>query len=290
MIDLHTHTTASDGRCSPPDLVARAAAAGVTVLGVTDHDTVGGCVAAAAACAAAGIEFVPGIEITAVAQGRDVHVLGYFIDVSSAALEVFLRTQRAYRIQRLREMLDRLADNGLPLDVDAILGPATEDPSRAAGRPWIARELVRVGHVVDIAEAFDRWLGAGRPAFVPRTGAPPDEVFTRVHEAGGVASLAHPALLQRDEWIAGMAADGLDALEVYHTKHAADDTTRYLEMATELGLAVSGGSDFHGDNSHTAPAPGSVTLPRADFETLVRRCQGRLATNRASASGASTSS
>src|SRR5262245_20495229 len=171
MIDLHTHTTASDGRCSPAELVARASAAGVTVLGVTDHDTVAGCAAAAAACRSAGIEFVRGIEITAVRDGGDIHVLGYFLDVESAALLSFLADQRRRRIDRVREMIARLAGLGIHLDAEAILAPGLADSSKAAGRPWIASALVAAGHVADKNEAFDRFLARGRPAFVPRTGA-----------------------------------------------------------------------------------------------------------------------
>jgi predicted metal-dependent phosphoesterase TrpH len=289
LIDLHTHTTASDGRCTPSELVDLAAARGVTVLSVTDHDTVAGCREAEHACDRLGLEFVSGIEITAVREQRDVHVLGYFLDTSSSSLLEFLGIQRERRIERLRAMLDRLASCGVPLDTEAILAPALEDASRAAGRPWIARELVRVGHVASISEAFERWLATDRPAFVPRTGALPREVFERIHEAGGIASLAHPGLLKRDAWLDEFAAEGLDALETHHTKHTPQDTEHYLEVAARLSLAVSGGSDFHGDDAQTALAPGAVSLPRPAFEAL-RTLHGRTATSRASASGPSTSS
>lgn len=268
----------------------RAAANGVTVLSVTDHDTMAGCVEAARVCDAHGIEFVSGIEVTAVWEGRDVHVLGYFLDTHYQPLLDFLAVQRGRRIERLRAMLDRLDHSGVALDAEAILAPALEDPSRAAGRPWIARELVRAGYVGDVAQAFDRWLGTGRPAFVPRTGSPPAQVFDRLHEAGGLASLAHPGLLGRDAWISGFAADGLDALETYHTKHDGADTTRYLDMAASLGLLISGGSDFHDDDAHTAVAPGSVALPRQAFDRLRETSQRLRATRRATASGTSTSS
>ena len=170
LIDLHTHTTASDGRCTPAELVARAAAAGVTVLSVTDHDTVAGYEAAAAVSAAAGVELVPGIEMTAIVEGVDVHVLGYFIDVYSPRLLAFLAEQRLRRIDRVRQIIDRLAAHGIVLDSEAILQPGLDDPSITSGRPWIARALVAGGHVADSNQAFDRWLGQGRPAFVPRRG------------------------------------------------------------------------------------------------------------------------
>jgi 3',5'-nucleoside bisphosphate phosphatase len=268
VIDLHTHTTASDGRCSPEELVARAAQAGVTVLGLTDHDTVAGVVPTAAACARAGIEFVPGIEITAVADDMDVHVLGYFVDPASSTLESFLAEQRERRLDRIRLIVDRLALHGIRLNADAIIEPAVSNPSIAIGRPWVARALVSGGHVADISEAFDKFLATGRTAFVPRMGPRPEEVFARIHNAGGIASLAHPVLVEHDEWIPAFAAAGLDALEAYHSDHDAADTAHYLELADRLGLKVSGGSDFHGDESHGPGGPGSVALPRQRFDQL----------------------
>jgi predicted metal-dependent phosphoesterase TrpH len=271
LIDLHTHTTASDGRCAPAELVARASAAGVTVLAVTDHDTFAGCGEAEAACAAGGLEFVPGIEITAALDGGDVHVLGYFLDVRSAALLTFLAAQRLQRIDRVRQIVDRLGAHGIALDADEILRPGLHDPGRSVGRPWVARALVAEGHVADINEAFERWLERGRPAFVPRTGGAPAEIFARIHEAGGIASLAHPGLLAHDEWLPLFAGDGLDALEAYHTDHDASATRHYVDLAGRLGLALTGGSDYHGDPSHGPRSPGTVSLPPSQFERLKAR-------------------
>jgi predicted metal-dependent phosphoesterase TrpH len=270
LIDLHTHTTASDGRCTPAELVSRASAAGLTVLSVTDHDTIAGCAAAAVACADAGVEFVPGIEITAVRDGTDVHTLGYFVDIASPPFLSFLVAQRHDRIERTREMVERLRTYGIVLDVEAILRPAYDDSSKAAGRPWIARAMVAAGHVASADEAFDRWLARGRPAFVPRRAAPPEEVIGRIQRAGGVASLAHPGLLGHDEWLPAFVEAGIDALEAYHTDHDAVTTTRYLTLAATLGVAVSGGSDYHADHAHGARALGSVSLPREAYQRLVQ--------------------
>jgi predicted metal-dependent phosphoesterase TrpH len=273
VIDLHTHTTASDGRCTPAELVGRASAAGVTVLSVTDHDTVAACDAVELACSASGLAFVPGIEITAIRDGGDVHVLGYFLDRRSPPLLTFLAEQRQRRVDRVRQMIDRLAARGIHLDADAILAPALEDSGASVGRPWVARALVAAGHVANTNDAFARWLSRGQPAFVPRDGAPPEQVFERIHAAGGVASLAHPVLVEHDEWIPGFAAAGLDALEAYHTDHRWDDTARYLALAEQLGLAVSGGSDYHADESHGAGGPGSVSLPPERFDVLAERAK-----------------
>ena len=271
MIDLHTHTTASDGRCAPAELVARAAAAGVDVLSVTDHDTTAACEAASAACVEARIEFVPGIEITAVVDGADVHVLGYFIDPAAGPLGTFLAEQRRRRIDRVRQMIERLAAHGITLDVEQVLQPGTADTQKAVGRPWIARALIAGGHVATSNEAFERWLSRGRPAFVARIGPTPEEVLHQIHGAKGIASLAHPGLLGRDDLIPGLAGAGLDALEAYHSKHQPEDTLRYLMFADRLGLAVSGGSDYHADPSHGPAGPGGVSLPRELYEKLKAR-------------------
>jgi hypothetical protein len=257
VIDLHTHTTASDGRCAPEELVARAVAAGVDVLSVTDHDTTAAASASAAACADAGIEFVPGIEITAVLDGVDVHVLGYFLNPHAAGLSAFLATQRKRRVDRVRQIIDRLAALGIALDADAILRPSESGDGKAAGRPWIARALVAGGYVAS----------------------------EQIHAANGIASLAHPGLLKRDDLISGFVAAGLDALEAYHGKHSTEDTSRYIVVARQHGLAVSGGSDYHGDPSHDAGGLGSTSLPAELFQDL----KGRWATRRATASGLSPS-
>jgi 3',5'-nucleoside bisphosphate phosphatase len=288
LIDLHTHTTASDGRCTPEELVARAAAAGVRVLAVTDHDTVGGCAATADACAAARITFVPGIEVTAVVDGADVHILGYFMQTSSPALLSFLAEQRRQRAERVREMIARLATHRIVLDAEAILAPAMKDSTRSVGRPWIARALVEAGHVPNVAEAFNRWLSRGRPGFVPRTGASPEEVFERIHGSGGIASLAHPVLIKHDEWLPGYAKNGLDALEVYHSDHDEFTTAHYLGIAKTLRLGVSGGSDYHADDVHGGGGPGRVSLPQKHYEGLLRLRAARRAT--ASSDGSLSSS
>jgi hypothetical protein len=285
VIDLHMHTTASDGRCTPVELVARAGAAGVTTLSVTDHDTVDACAEVASACAVAGIAFVPGIEITAVREEVDVHVLGYFIDPQSAALRVFLAEQRQRRIDRIGRIVAQLGTLGLRLDADAILRPAIDRPGSSIGRPAVARALVAAGYVQTTNDAFATWLSRGRPGFVPREGASPEVVVAQIHDAGGLASLAHPGLLRRDEWIADLASAGLDALEAYHTNHDEGTTGRYRSVAHRLGLAVSGGSDYHADDSHGSAYPGSVSLPADAFAQLRDR-----ATSRATASGAGSSS
>ena len=171
MIDLHLHTTASDGRCTPRELVERAARGGVLVMAVTDHDTAAAVAEVRAEARERGIEAISGIEITAVENGRDLHILGYFFDPLNQPLAAFLTTQRAARVARVEAIGARLAALGVPVDVEPLLEQAKQESGRSIGRPQVARAMVDAGHVADTQEAFDRWLGGGRPGFVPRDGS-----------------------------------------------------------------------------------------------------------------------
>src|SRR5262245_49316643 len=192
MIDLHMHTTASDGRCTPRELVDRAAAAGLTVMAVTDHDTTASVGEVQTLAGERGIEAHAGIEITAVEDGRDIHMLGYFLNPAEPRLLEFLRVQRETRVKRVHVISARLAELGVPIDLQALLDEAHRNLGRSIGRPQVARALVAAGHVADTKEAFDRFLSNDGPAFVTRPGSPPDVVIGIIHRAGGVASLAHP--------------------------------------------------------------------------------------------------
>lgn len=271
MIDLHLHTTASDGSSSPDDLVAECARAGVTTMAVTDHDTVGGIRAATDAAAAAGLTCVPGIEITALHDGVDVHVLGYGFDPADGSLAAFLATQREDRRRRLLEMARKLAALGVFVDTDPFQPGAATMGQKALGRPALARAIVHAGHATDIADAFDRFLSPGRPAFVSRIGASPRDVFALIQRAGGVASIAHPIQIGNDDLVRAFAADGADAIEVYHADHDAAAVARYRGIADEAGLLVSGGSDYHGVRSGRASSLGRVHLPADDFARLRAR-------------------
>ena len=277
MIDLHLHTTASDGRLSPAELVARASAAGLTTISVTDHDTVAAIAEVTEAARGVNIRVVPGIEITAVDEGRDVHMLGYFFDPLSTTLATILEEQRALRVARVREIGARLAALGMPIDVESVLLAAAARPGSSVGRPQVARELVQAGYVTSVQDAFDKWLATGRPAFVPRTGPGPRAIVDTIHEAGGVASIAHPAVTKRDELIAPLVEHGLDAIEVYHSDHSPEAEQSYTAMAKRLGALVSGGSDFHGDDPTLNPSRtrrsilGVVCLPPIAFAALQDR-------------------
>ena len=266
MIDLHLHTTASDGLLAPAALVERAAAVGLTTIAITDHDTVAGIAEASVAGERFGVRVVPGIEITAVEGGRDVHVLGYFLDINSAQLDRFLCTQRSDRVRRVRAMAARLAGLGCSIDLEPLIAAAGQ--GRSVGRPAIADALIAAGYAIDRNDAFARLLGRGQPAFVPRTGVPGAQVIATIHAAGGVASLAHPGIVSMDDLIGLLRSAGLDALEVWHSDHSPEQARHYHEVAARLGLARTGGSDFHGDGLHRSCRLGGVTLPAPEFDRL----------------------
>ncbi len=267
MVDLHLHTTASDGRLTPVELVEAVAAAGLRVMAVTDHDTTASVAEVQASAATRGIEAVSGIEITAVDAGRDVHVLGYFLDPTHAGLSGFLARQREARVARVHAIGERLAALGVPVDHEPLLEDARHQTGQSIGRPHIARAMVAAGHVADTREAFDRWLGQGLPAFVPRQGAGTEQVIAVIHDAGGLASIAHPGKSISDERLHVVRDHGVDALEAFHPDHDAALVAHYVDVARTLGLLMTGGSDFHGDPAH-GMRPGTVTLPAAEWERL----------------------
>jgi predicted metal-dependent phosphoesterase TrpH len=271
LIDLHLHTTASDGLLAPAALVARAARCGLQTISVTDHDTFAGLAEAGEAARHHRIRLVTGVEITAVEEGRDVHLLAYFIDESSHAFAVFLEAQRADRLRRVSEIADRLSSLGFGIDSDRLLASTPDRTGHSIGRPQIADALVAAGHARDRDDAFDRLLGNGCPAFVARRGPTPEAVISLVREAGGIVSMAHPGLTRMDHIIARLAAAGLESLEVRHSDHDAPTEQRYRELAAAHALAVSGGSDFHGDVGHRATVLGRVTISAEELAALEAR-------------------
>jgi predicted metal-dependent phosphoesterase TrpH len=269
VIDLHLHTTASDGRSIPEALVAEVRAAGIDVMSVTDHDTVAGLEDASRAAAAAGVTFVPGIEITAVHDGRDLHLLGYFIDPAYPALVPFLARQRAERRRRVNAIADRLDAVGAPIDRERLRAAAGVETGKAVGRPLVAAALIDAGHAADVADAFNRFLSEGRPAFVTRVGPPPADVLAVIAAAGGISSFAHPGTFAADDVIPDLVAAGLRALEVFHPDHTDADVSRYRHLADRTGLLVTGGSDYHGPGSGRTAGLGRVGLPADDYRALV---------------------
>ena len=248
--------------------MARAHEAGLTIVAVTDHDTTTGMPGASEAARELGMRLVPGIELSTETDRTDVHVLGYFMDPAAPELRRYLSDRRLSRIERVRLMAARLAALGCPIDIERLLEEAESRADLVIGRPQVARALVEAGHASDISDAFDRLLAVGRPAHVPHNAATPAEAIRMINEAGGLASIAHPGVLDRDDLIEGFAAAGLSAIEAYYPDHSASQTAHYLDLARRFGLGVTGGSDYHADPDHGPVMPGVVTLPVEEFRRL----------------------
>jgi 3',5'-nucleoside bisphosphate phosphatase len=272
--DLHLHSTASDGSHVPAEVVALAAEAGLEIIALTDHDTVGGLKEARAAADIAGIRVISGCEFSVAAPWGEMHLLGYFLPEGDDVLGPFLATQREARSARMREIVRRLQASGARVELDAVLAQAGGD---AVGRPHAARALLDAGHVRDVNEAFYRYLGRGRPAFVPKDLPPLETVTALTKQVGGVTSAAHlreratPAALQR------LKEAGVDAVEVRHPAHSDALAAKLETLVPALGMLRSGGTDWHGereaDTEGRAPL-GAITIPATwvdDLEALHRR-------------------
>lgn len=242
--DLHCHTTASDGLLSPTELVQLAAKLGLKGLGITDHDTIQGWEEAVVAGNHYQIRILKGIELNTNWKGKEVHVLGYEVDRSSTLLTDKLKELRKAREKRLVEILDRFKGLGMNISVGEVQQFAHGE---SIGRPHIAQALIKRGYVKDIQEGFERYIGRGAPAYVPRYNLTPEEGIRLIREAHGVAVLAHPGVQRLEEGIPAWVQAGLQGIEVLHSQHNSDDELRYLEIAREYRLLPTGGSDFHGE-------------------------------------------
>ncbi len=266
--DLHTHTHFSDGGYTPPELVAGAKKAGLAAVALTDHDTMAGVAPTITAGKAAGVEVIAGVEITCRADVREVHLLGYFFDDNwkSSTLANVLDHARREREQRVAQFIHKLNELGMPLtieDVRAAAGAGT------LGRPHVALALVRRQHVRSAEEAFERFLRRGQPAFVERYRMTVAEAIGHVQRAGGVAVLAHPGLNRVDDKLHEMRDQGLDGVEVWHSKHSPSQTAHYLKLAEQLSLLATGGSDDHGPGRDFLI--GTVKIPYDRVEALKLR-------------------
>ena len=271
--DLHLHTQFSDGTFTPEELVARAHQLEFAAIALTDHDTVEGCARAAAACAAVGIDFLPGSELTAEHNDTEVHIIGYLLDTENRALLEKIAVFQAQRQNRIHEMCAALNQAGIPLKAEAVFALAN---CKSPGRPHVARALVQEKLIGNLDEAFERYLKKGRLAWVPKTKMSALESIELIHQAGGVAVMAHPGLNRTDEIIPDLVQAGLDGIECFHTKHSTVMAERYLMLAEQHGLLVTGGSDCHGF-SKKAPLIGTVKLPIEHVEKLKARAAARRA-------------
>ena len=265
LVDLHTHSNASDGVLAPAALVAYAAERGVRVLGLTDHDTVSGIKEATDAGAQSGVEVVPGVELSTRVGDREVHILGYLVDTTDAALLLQLAELAARRRNRIERMVARLAEIGVPVALARVFELAGQG---SVGRPHVARAMIERGYVADVSDAFARYLGTDQPGYVPRDPFPPEEAVGLVRRAGGVPVLAHPGKIEDIEGtIARLLLAGLLGLEVYYGEY--DDATRNRLKATadRHHLIPTGGSDFHAPGFKPGRDLGGPPVP---VETVAR--------------------
>lgn len=272
-IDLHLHSVRSDGRSEPAEVVAAAKAAGLAAVALTDHDTVAGIAEAEAAAAALELPFVPGLELSAydVEQGST-HLLGYFVDPEHAALLGFLEEVRQSRLERAAAMVEKLNELGLSVSLDAVMAEAS--PDGLVARPHVARALVDGGWVASYGEAFSRFIAAGRPAYVPTRRVDPEEGIRWIHEAGGLAVLAHGGKTHGAEVIRRLAEAGLDGLETLHPEHGPVEVRKLRRLAAELGLLETGGSDWHGARDDRRGQLASQAVPYEWYERLKAAAAG----------------
>ena len=262
--DLHLHSLFSDGTFTPEEIVGQGVRFGHRALALTDHDTVEGCERMVVACAAADIEFIVGTELTAEYGDNEVHILAYFIDPHNARLLTEIAKFQKVRQERIRDMVACINALGVPLKVDDVFALAN---CRSPGRPHVARALVRGRHCRSLDEAFERFLKKNRPAWVPKAKMSALEAIELIHQAGGLAVLAHPGLNRSDQTIPAIVDAGLDGIECFHTKHPSATAEHYLAVARKYNLLVTGGSDCHG-LSKGKPLIGTVRLDYQYVEKL----------------------
>jgi 3',5'-nucleoside bisphosphate phosphatase len=273
MIDLHAHTTASDGSLTPAELVGLARETGLRALGVTDHDTIAGVSEAIAAGEASGVEVVPGVELSVEYPHGQFHLLGYLIDPDASVLRERLAVLQERRATRNDRMIARMQEGGLPITMADVVAEAG---GGLVGRPHMALALVRQGIVASTQEAFDRFLGAGSPFNIPKERLSPEEAINLIHAARGKAVLAHPCTIKLAgeafaSEIARLRDLGLDGLEAYYSQHSPEQTAAFLAVAKRLSLKVTGGSDYHGRSKphvRLGVVHGGRSMPYSVLEAL----------------------
>jgi predicted metal-dependent phosphoesterase TrpH len=274
VIDLHSHTLHSDGQRSPEELLAEAARVGVTVLSLTDHDTISGVAAATAAATQRGIRLVPGIELSCELHGREVHILGHFLDPACSALLELAAEMLAERRDRMERMIARAHAAGFTqVTIERVVAASGGEN---LGRPHLARALVDCGHATSVKDAFDRYLHSRGPLWVDRRRLSVPDAVELVRKAGGTSSIAHPGAngISRQE-LKKCAAAGLDAVEAYHPDHVPTQAEAYARWAKDLGLQVTAGSDYHGPAIQPDRKLGDRVLPADRFAALEEVAKSR---------------
>ncbi len=266
-VDLHTHSSASDGIYAPAEVIRRAAQEGLAAVALTDHDTVAGIEEALAAGKIYGIEVVPGVEISAYHLGKEIHLLAYYPAIPEK-LRQSLDSVRQERYQRMDRMLNKLKSMKINLSMEDILNEAK---TAAPGRLHLARVLLKKKYVTTLKEAFTLFLARGKPAYAPRKAMTSLEAMKIFQEAGALPVLAHPGS-NGQNLVPELVSIGLRGVEVFHPDHNPTMTQYYLDLANEMGMLITGGSDFHGDSQIQSRRPGGVTAPYRCLELLKLAC------------------
>jgi len=267
-IDLHIHSTCSDGLLSPKELVDEFIQRGLTVVSIADHDTMSGIPQFQELTKGTPITYIPGTEINTEIPGDEIHILGYRIDYTNVNLINFMAELRKKRIERVKRILDKLNQLGKQITFEEVMANCHGD---SLGRPHIARTMQQKGWVSSVMEAFQRYIAYGKPAYVPREGIAPQEAINAIKQAGGFPVLAHPGLLRTENIIQNLIKMGIEGLEVYYPEHSHSQERRFKLLAEEHNLMVTGGSDFHGWKSHKSNQLGRNFLTPEELKNLLSR-------------------
>lgn len=264
-IDLHLHTTASDGSLTPTELVKKAKELNFSAIAITDHDTVAGLEEGVKAANQENIELVPGIELNTDYKNSEVHILGYYIDYQQKKLKNKLASLKEARYNRIRKMVNKLNELGIEIEFAEVLELAEE---AALGRVHLAKVMLDKEYVEEWEQAFDKYIGRSAPAYVERKKLTPQQAIELIKEVGGVPVIAHPGLVKEQGLLSDLIAAGAKGIEVYHTDHNDKEINHYLQLAKERGLLIAGGSDCHGPNRKTGMLMGKIKAPYSLLEKL----------------------
>ncbi|MEW5921055.1 MAG: PHP domain-containing protein [Bacillota bacterium] len=267
-VDLHIHTTFSDGKLTPYQVIERAYYKDIAAVGITDHDTMRGISQAMEAGRIFGIEVVPGVELSTYYAGKELHILGYYCRAENFLLKKTLAFVRLDRYNRIVKMLALLKKEGIDLDLKDVLALAAGGES--LGRPHLAEALCQKGYCQTPVEAFQRFLGDGKPAYVKRLKISSYNAIRLIRRSGGIAVLAHPGLYKKDGLIPLLKLHGLSGIEAFHPDHRSAECRRYCQMGLKYNLLITGGSDFHGQGSGSSAAPGAVVVDYGCLDRLKR--------------------
>ncbi len=267
-IDMHIHTTCSDGGSTPEEIIGMARSINLEAIAITDHDTLAGIKPALYEGLAKGVEVIPGVELGSYLQGEEIHILGYLVDINDRLFIEELEILRKARIQRMEKMVKKLQELGF----DVTMGMIMDISQRGSmGRPHLARAMIKIGAVKTIYEAFERYLGEGRPAYIPRHKMAPVEAVTLIKSAGGAPVLAHPGLNRPGFSLEDLIKAGLVGIEADHPSHSPEQTTYFKQLARQKGLITTGGSDYHSPEQKDGNRFGAITVPFSVVEKLKKR-------------------